>query len=119
MKRIFSFLVVLSFVIVISHSLKSTHVMASDQQGTESTQKSSKKTTAKDAVCGMTVKKDKALKLKQDGKNYFFCSQKCEDTFKKDPSKYAKKGKQPKVEKAKKAEKETGTETESPTETEE
>jgi YHS domain-containing protein len=94
MKRILSLLTALGLVIIVTHSLKNACVMASDQQGTESAHKSTKKTTEKDSVCGMTVKKDKALKLKHDGKNYYFCSQKCEDTFKKDPSKYTKKAKQ-------------------------
>lgn len=113
MKRILSLLIALSLAMIVTHSLKNDCVMASDQQGTESTHKSPKKTTAKDTVCGMTVKKDKASKLKHDGVNYYFCSQKCEDTFKKDPSKYAKKVK------PKKTGKETGTKTEPVTETEE
>lgn len=118
MKRFLSLLVALSLIMIVTHTFKNARVMASDQQGTENIQKSPKKTTAKDAVCGMTVQKDKALKLKHEGKNYFFCSQKCEDTFKKDPLKYAKKGKSQKVEGTKQGEKEKGTEAESETEPE-
>ncbi|MCF6156946.1 MAG: YHS domain-containing protein [Candidatus Brocadia sp.] len=38
----------------------------------------------------MEVNKDKAIKLEHDGKAYYFCSKMCEETFKKDPSKYLK-----------------------------
>ena len=49
-----------------------------------------KKDTGKDPVCGMEVNKDKAVKLEHGGKTYYFCSTMCEETFKKDPSKYLK-----------------------------
>ncbi|OHC07169.1 MAG: hypothetical protein A3J92_07765 [Planctomycetes bacterium RIFOXYC2_FULL_41_27] len=53
--------------------------------------KTAEKTTVKDYVCGMVVNTDKALKAEHDGKTYYFCSKHCEETFKKDPSKYLKK----------------------------
>lgn len=65
------------------------HAKASGEK-TEA-QKPAKKTTVTDRVCGMEVQKDKALKLEHNGKKYFFCSQKCEETFKKEPAKYQKK----------------------------
>ncbi|MBI5678165.1 MAG: YHS domain-containing protein [Planctomycetes bacterium] len=56
-----------------------------------------------DHVCGMEVHKDKALKLEHDGKTYYFCSKNCEETFKKEPSKYLKKETKHKEEKEKEA----------------
>jgi len=32
-------------------------------------------------------------KVKHNGKNYYFCSERCEETFKKEPSKYERKTK--------------------------
>ncbi|MCF6154361.1 MAG: YHS domain-containing protein [Candidatus Brocadia sp.] len=49
-----------------------------------------KKDVDKDPVCGMEVNKEKAVKLEHDGKTYYFCSKMCEESFKKDPSKYLK-----------------------------
>jgi uncharacterized membrane protein YraQ (UPF0718 family)/YHS domain-containing protein len=34
-----------------------------------------------DPICGMLVEKDKAFKLRKDGKDYFFCSSLCRDKF--------------------------------------
>ena len=76
------------------------NVIASEKKNTEETQKADKN-IAKDVVCGMDVHKDKALKLKHDGKTYYFCSKGCEGTFKKDPSKYQTAGKKQKGEKKK------------------
>ena len=36
---------------------------------------------ARDPVCGMTVEENRAVKLEQDGRNYFFCSSHCRDKF--------------------------------------
>ncbi len=36
---------------------------------------------AKDVICGMYVDEKKAIKLIQDGKIYYFCSNKCRDKF--------------------------------------
>ncbi len=35
----------------------------------------------KDPICGMNVDEDKAIKIKTDGKENYFCSQKCKDKF--------------------------------------
>lgn len=64
----------------------SSNVIANENKIVEQT--SAKKTTAKDRVCGMEVQKDKALRLEHNGKKYFFCSKKCEEIFKKEPSVY-------------------------------
>ena len=85
MKRILCLLSALSFTVITSSCLLISNVIA-DEKKTEGQQ-----TTAKDYVCGMDVNKDKALKVDHDGKTYYFCSKHCEETFKKDPSKYLKK----------------------------
>ncbi len=89
MKRILYLLSVLSFAVIISSCLLISNVIA-DEKKTER-QQAAEKTTEKDLVCGMDVNKDKALKAEHDGKTYYFCSKHCEETFKKDPSKYLKK----------------------------
>ena len=43
---------------------------------------------ATDPVCGMTVDRDKALKLTRGGMTYHFCSQHCLHAFEADPDKY-------------------------------
>lgn len=84
MKRILYLLSVLSFAVIISGYVMNSNIRADEKKAAE-------KTTAKDLVCGMDVDKDKALKADHDGKTYYFCSKHCEETFKKDPSKYLKK----------------------------
>ena len=45
--------------------------------------------TAKDPVCGMTVKLDAGKPSREHkGETYHFCSQKCHDKFAADPTKY-------------------------------
>jgi YHS domain-containing protein len=100
MKRILCLLITFGFAGFFLSYLSST-VMATGKKGTEEVQKQNKKNTAIDCVCGMQVDKDKALKVKHDGKMHYFCSKKCEEAFKKDPSKYAKKGEKLKEEKKK------------------
>lgn len=99
MKRILWLLSALSFTTIISSYSMNLNVIANEKKAEE--QKPAKKTTAIDHVCGMEVHKDKATKLEHNGKTYYFCSKKCEDTFKKEPSKYLKKETKHKEEKAK------------------
>jgi YHS domain-containing protein len=48
--------------------------------------------TAKDPVCGMTMKRSEAkATFDYSGKTYYFCSAGCKDTFVKDPEKYIQK----------------------------
>lgn len=48
--------------------------------------------TAKDPVCGMTVKKASAAATSEyNGKIYYFCSPGCKESFLKDPEKYVQK----------------------------
>lgn len=43
----------------------------------------------KDPVCGMMVDEAKTqFKSKHDGKEFYFCSVQCKQTFDKDPHKY-------------------------------
>ncbi len=43
----------------------------------------------KDPVCGMKVKKSKAIaKSEYKGKTYYFCALSCKEKFDKDPEKY-------------------------------
>ncbi len=90
MKRMGCFLTVLSIAAVTASCAFSAAVVASEKKEGKEAQKAAKKETAKDAVCGMEVHKDKALKMEHDGKKYFFCSKKCEEIFKKEPAKYLK-----------------------------
>ena len=47
----------------------------------------------RDPVCGMEVnEKNAAAKTTYQGREYFFCSQKCKDSFDKNPQYYAKTG---------------------------
>jgi Cu+-exporting ATPase len=39
-------------------------------------------------VCGMKVDENTAEKATYEGKNYYFCSRECKDTFNANPSKY-------------------------------
>ena len=89
MKRILCLLSILTFAVIISNYPMCSNVTAFEKKTGE--QKTAEETTAKDYVCGMDVNKDKALKVEHDGKTYYFCSKHCEETFKKDPSKYLKK----------------------------
>ena len=91
MKRMGCFLTVLSVTAFITHGAFNTTVTASEKKEGKDVQKAAKKETANDRVCGMEVRKEKALKIEHDGKKYFFCSKKCEETFKKEPAKYVKK----------------------------
>jgi len=43
---------------------------------------------AKDPVCGMSVEMSKGLKTEYKGKNYYFCSPRCQASFEKEPDKY-------------------------------
>ena len=43
---------------------------------------------ATDPVCGMDVDRETALTLDHDGTAYHFCSQRCRDRFRQDPSAY-------------------------------
>lgn len=97
MKRILCLLTIASLTMYFSSWTISSDIIASEKKSAEETQKADKN-IAKDIVCGMDVHKDKALKLKHDGKTYYFCSKGCEDTFKKDPSKYQIEGKKQKKE---------------------
>lgn len=99
MKRILWLLSALSFTTLISSYSMNLNVIANEKKVEE--QKPVKKTTTTDHVCGMEVHKDKALKLEHDGKTYYFCSKNCEETFKKEPSKYLKKETKHKEEKEK------------------
>ena len=49
--------------------------------------------TAIDPICGMKVDIEKAaaagLTVKYQGKNYYFCTDDCKETFGKDPKRYA------------------------------
>ena len=84
MRRILCLLSALSFAVIISGYVMNSNIRADEKKAAENT-------TAKDYVCGMDVNKDKALKVEHDGKTYYFCAKHCEETFKKDPSKYLKK----------------------------
>jgi len=45
----------------------------------------------KDPVCGMSVKKDKAIAISEyKGKKYYFCAVSCKEKFDKEPEKYVK-----------------------------
>lgn len=100
MKRILCLVSALSFASFIACSLMTSNAIASEKMKGEGEQKAAKKTTAKDRVCGMEVQKGKAHKLEYNGKTYYFCSDKCEESFKKEPAKYQKKkGKNSKEEK--------------------
>ncbi len=47
---------------------------------------------ARDPICGMKVDAKTAKWIsKYNGKNYYFCSERCKLTFDKSPEKYAKK----------------------------
>lgn len=47
---------------------------------------------SKDPVCGMPVDSSKAQNQTEfNGKNYYFCSEKCKTQFKKDPQGYSRK----------------------------
>ena len=46
----------------------------------------------KDPVCGMRVDVSNGLKTDYNGRYYYFCSQHCLDTFRKEPEKYASSG---------------------------
>ena len=46
---------------------------------------------AKDLVCGMNVDEKKASKLKNKGKEYYFCSPSCQWAFKENPQQFIKK----------------------------
>ena len=39
------------------------------------------KTVTKDPVCGMTVDPATALHAERDGKRFYFCGEKCKQTF--------------------------------------
>jgi YHS domain-containing protein len=39
------------------------------------------KSETKDPICGMTVDKTAALSAERDGKTFYFCSDKCRQTF--------------------------------------
>lgn len=55
--------------------------------------KGEKAEAVKDPVCGMDVSDiKKASSEEYKGKVYYFCSENCKKTFKKDPSSYAVKG---------------------------
>jgi len=45
----------------------------------------------KDPVCGMMIDSDKATEYSFKDVNYYFCSDKCEETFEKSPETYLKK----------------------------
>ena len=61
------------------------HVVLTKAEG-----KSEKAGAVKDPVCGMEVGDiKKALSEEYHGKVYYFCSDKCKKTFKKDPASYA------------------------------
>jgi len=48
--------------------------------------------TAKDPICGMTVKTAGAkFTSTYEGKTYYFCSETCKKTFDKEPAKHVKK----------------------------
>ena len=50
------------------------------------------KRTVKDPVCGMELEPEMAYsKTEYAGNTYYFCSQQCEENFKKNPEKYAAK----------------------------
>ena len=44
----------------------------------------------KDPTCGMEVDPATAPKSEYKGKNYYFCSASCKETFDKEPEKYVK-----------------------------
>lgn len=49
-----------------------------------------KAATVVDPVCGMTIDPAKAVGTEvHDGQTFYFCSQNCLDTFRKDPHQYA------------------------------
>lgn len=45
-----------------------------------------------DPVCGMEVDKSSKYKTLYKGQVYYFCSENCLNSFKKDPEKYLKEG---------------------------
>ena len=93
MKRILYVMIVLCFTSFVANYSMSFGAIASEKKDVEK----AKKTTAKDAICGMEVKKDKSTKVEHNGKNYYFCSERCEETFQKEPSKYERKTKKGKA----------------------
>jgi len=46
----------------------------------------------KDPICGMTVDVSNGLKTDYNGRYYYFCSQHCLDTFRKEPERYTSSG---------------------------
>jgi len=42
-------------------------------------------TVISDPMCGKAVDPEKALKMKWEGKTYYFCSENCRDRFDQDP----------------------------------
>ncbi|SFV60164.1 Lead, cadmium, zinc and mercury transporting ATPase; Copper-translocating P-type ATPase [hydrothermal vent metagenome] len=49
------------------------------------------KTLLKDPVCGMEILEDTGFHTLFDGNTYYFCSQKCQDSFMEEPQKYSMK----------------------------
>lgn len=48
----------------------------------------------KDPVCKMDISRDDAESSAQyKGREYYFCSEECRETFEKEPEKYSEKGK--------------------------
>jgi len=89
MKRILYIMIALCLTSFVANYSMSSGAIASEKKDGEKV----KKTTAKDPICGMEVQKDKSTKVEHNGKNYYFCSERCEETFKKEPSKYERKTK--------------------------
>lgn len=87
MKRILYIMIALCLTSFVAYYSMSPGAIASEKKGGEKV----KKTMAKDPICGMKVQKDKSTKVEHNGKNYYFCSERCEETFKKEPSKYERK----------------------------
>ncbi len=89
MKRILYIMIALCLTSFVANYSRNSGAIASEKKDGEKV----KKTTAKDTICGMEVQKDKSTKVEHNGKNYYFCSERCEETFKKEPSKYERKTK--------------------------
>ncbi|CAK8714853.1 MAG: hypothetical protein CDV28_10569 [Candidatus Electronema aureum] len=51
------------------------------QQERQKTESAAQDVLEEDSVCGILIPRQQAIRLRQDGKTYYFCSDTCCDTF--------------------------------------
>lgn len=69
------------------HGGHKSHESHAESGGT----KSAGSSMVKDPVCGMNTKANEAAaSMEYQGETYYFCSQKCHDTFMQDPARYSR-----------------------------